>query len=86
MDRIKENDRLKTEANKNGKRISTKRSPKLPEKAKNVAFTVEDIRITNKLPYMELHWFNFNIFILIIMDGLEDWKLKKFFKSKIKDF
>lgn len=55
LDRIKENDRLKTEANKNGKKISTKRSPKLPEKAKNVAFAVEDIRISNKLPYMELH-------------------------------
>ena len=67
MDRIRENDRLKTEANKKGERISTKRLPKLPEKAKTVGFSVDDIKITNKLPYMEIHWFNFKIFILIIM-------------------
>ena len=55
IDRVKENDKLKTEANKKGLKISTKRKPKVPEKAKVVSFNLEEMKVTNQVPYLEIH-------------------------------
>ena len=55
IQRIKENDRKKTEANKNGQRISTKRQPVLPGGVELVPFSVEDAVVHSHAPHLEIH-------------------------------
>lgn len=55
IQRIRENDRLKTEANKKGERISTKRKPVLPAGPEVVSFSVEDAVVHSHAPYLEIH-------------------------------
>ncbi len=55
LSRIKANDQKKAEAKKNGKRISTKRSPALPSEAQTVKFDLNAVKVTNPIPYMEIH-------------------------------
>merc|ERR1711904_603138 len=54
VDRIKANDVLKTEANKRGERISTKRvvAGTLPEKV--VKFNMEEVTVRNHKPHIDL--------------------------------
>ena len=53
--RVQENDKVKTEANKNGKRVSTKRTPTMPQEEKLVQYSPEDVVIVNAVPYLEIH-------------------------------
>ena len=55
IERIKENDRKKTEANKKGERISTKRQPVLPRGTEVVALKVDDLLIHSHAPHLEMH-------------------------------
>ena len=53
--RIQENDRLKTEANKKGERISTKRRPVLPRDSEVISFKVADMLVHSQAPHLEIH-------------------------------
>lgn len=55
ISRIQENDRLKTEANKRGERISTKRQPVLPRGTEVVSFKVDDMLVHSHCPHLEIH-------------------------------
>ena len=55
ISRIQENDRLKTEANKKGERISTKRQPVLPRGTEVVSFKVADMLVHSHCPHLEIH-------------------------------
>ena len=53
--RIQENDAKKTEANKNGQRISTKRQPAGPRTAHNVKINVDNMVGRGFQPHREIH-------------------------------
>ena len=54
LQRIKENDKLKTKANAEKKRISTKRTPALPRTAHVVKADLRDIEARNIKPYIQI--------------------------------
>jgi large subunit ribosomal protein L21e len=55
IQRIKENDRKKTEANKRNERLSTKRQPVLPRGSECLPFNVADVVVHSHAPHMEIH-------------------------------
>ena len=55
LQRIKANDKLKAEAKKAGKRISTKRRPVEPRAAHTVKLNVEKLDARNFAPHKEIH-------------------------------
>lgn len=55
IQRIKENDRKKTEANKRNERLSTKRQPVLPRGSECLPFSVADVVVHSHAPHMEIH-------------------------------
>ena len=52
--RIKENDRLKAEAKKNGQKISTKRTPDMPRGAVTLDLKVDDLAVHSLVPHLEI--------------------------------
>ena len=55
LERIKTNDKLKYEANKAGKKISTKRKPLEPRAAHTVKLNLGDLEARNFEPHKEIH-------------------------------
>ena len=53
--RIKVNDIAKTEANKKGERISTKRQPLLPPGQEALSLSVDTLKVHSLTPHMEFH-------------------------------
>ena len=55
VERIKENDKLKTQANKDGKRISTKRVPAQPLAEKTLSLVQHDLLVRGHRPHIYLY-------------------------------
>ena len=55
LQRIKDNDVKKAQANKDKKRISTKRLPRMPRKEETVKFKPEQFETRVFKPYIEIH-------------------------------
>ena len=55
LERIKKNDKLKNEAKKAGKKISTKRQPATPPHAHAVKINLENIEARNLKPYIKIY-------------------------------
>lgn len=53
--RVQDNDKIKTEANKAGKRVSTKRQVPGPRPERTVAVDLGAVEIRTQKPFMELH-------------------------------
>ena len=54
LQRIKENDRLKQEAKKNGQKISTKRVPAMPREAITLALDADNLAVHSLAPHLEI--------------------------------
>jgi large subunit ribosomal protein L21e len=54
LQRVKTNDKLKTEANKKGQRISTKRSPVLPRGSHTVSVNPAELQTRNIKPHIRI--------------------------------
>ena len=54
IERIRQNDKLKHEANQKGQKISTKRSPALPAPAHTVKVNVQGIEARNMKPHIRI--------------------------------
>lgn len=55
VDRIKENDKVKTEANKRNERVSTKRKPAGARERESMALNVSELMVHSMNPHLEIH-------------------------------
>ena len=55
VERVKENDRIKTEANKKGERVSTKRKPAMAREREAMTLNVDDLLVHSMNPHLVIH-------------------------------